>query len=416
LTHDPVLLEEALLFLRPERGGIYVDCTLGLGGHTEALVARGATRVIGIDRDAEALASATARLAPVAGRVELVHADYRTLPAVLSERGITAVDGILADLGVSSLQFDSDGRGFSFRRDEPLDMRMDRSRGPTAADLVNAARETELADVIFRYGEDRQSRRIARAIVASRPVTTTGELAAIVRRAHRSSDAHVPGPPDLGQRGARGSRYVREDRGSASRPGGEALRDLVPLARGPHRQAHDARPERGGPGAADSDEEADGAGRGGDPAQSAVAQREAARDRTAGRLTRDAMEAFEYAIKKDVRNNPIVREVDEARMREMLRSTLVGAFVVAIVLYSAWQHFELVRYGYRIEQMQQQRAAEETVNRHLKLNIQTLSRPDRIEELASRRLKLVQPAAEDTFILERVIPSEPPARSVVAAR
>jgi cell division protein FtsL len=128
------------------------------------------------------------------------------------------------------------------------------------------------------------------------------------------------------------------------------------------------------------------------------------------------MEAFEYAIKKDIRNNPIVREVDEARLREMLRSTLVGAFVVAIVLYSAWQHFELVRYGYRIEQMQQQRAAEEKVNRHLKLNIQTLSRPDRIEQLASRRLKLVQPTAEDTFILERVIPSDPPARSVVAAR
>jgi 16S rRNA (cytosine1402-N4)-methyltransferase len=182
-SHDPVLLEESVLFLRPERGGTYVECTLGLGGHTEALVSRGATRVIGIDRDAEALAIAKERLGPVAGRVELVHADYRTLPAVLSKRGITAVDGILADLGVSSLQFESEGRGFSFRRDEPLDMRMDRSSGPTAADLVNAARETELADVIFRYGEDRQSRRIARAIVANRPVTTTGALAAIVRRA-----------------------------------------------------------------------------------------------------------------------------------------------------------------------------------------------------------------------------------------
>jgi cell division protein FtsL len=128
------------------------------------------------------------------------------------------------------------------------------------------------------------------------------------------------------------------------------------------------------------------------------------------------MEAFEYAIKKDIRNNPIVREVDQARLREMLRSTVIGVFVVVIVLYSAWQHFELVRYGYRIEQMQQQRAAEEKVNRHLKLNIQTLSRPDRIEQLASRRLKLVQPAADDTFILERVVPAEPPARSVVAAR
>ena len=183
MTHDPVLLEEALLFLRPERGGTYLDCTVGLGGHTEAMVVRGATRVIGIDRDPEALRTAETRLAPIADRVVLVHADYRELATVLSERGISAVDGILADLGVSSLQFDSDGRGFSFRRDEPLDMRMDQSSGPTAADLVNAARETELADVIFRYGEERQSRRIARAIVASRPVARTGELAAIVRRA-----------------------------------------------------------------------------------------------------------------------------------------------------------------------------------------------------------------------------------------
>jgi 16S rRNA (cytosine1402-N4)-methyltransferase len=182
-AHDPVLVEEALLFLRPERGGTYVDCTVGLGGHAAALVTGGAARVIGIDRDAEALATARERLASMADRVELVHADYRAVSDVLSERGITTVDGILADLGVSSLQFDSEGRGFSFRRDEPLDMRMDRSTGRSAADLVNAATETELADVIFRYGEDRQSRRIARAIVGSRPITTTGALASAVRRA-----------------------------------------------------------------------------------------------------------------------------------------------------------------------------------------------------------------------------------------
>jgi cell division protein FtsL len=128
------------------------------------------------------------------------------------------------------------------------------------------------------------------------------------------------------------------------------------------------------------------------------------------------MEAFEYAIKKDIRNNPIVREVDEARVREMWRSAAVGVALVVIVLYSAWQHFELIRYGYRIEQMQQQKAAEEQVNRHLRLNIQTLSRPDRIEELATRRLRMVQPAGEDTVIVERVQPTEPPARSVVAQR
>jgi len=128
------------------------------------------------------------------------------------------------------------------------------------------------------------------------------------------------------------------------------------------------------------------------------------------------MEAFEYAIKKDIRNNPIVREVDEARVREMWRSASVGVLLVAILLYSAWQHFELIRYGYRIEQMQQQRAGEEQVNRHLKLSIQTLSRPDRIEQLATTRLKMVQPGAADTIILERVVPAGAPAQSIVAQR
>jgi 16S rRNA (cytosine1402-N4)-methyltransferase len=184
-SHEPVLLEEALTMLRPERGGTYVDCTLGLGGHTRALLERGAAHVIGLDRDAEALALAGERLGPLADRVDRVHADYRTLDDVLTARGLETVDGILADLGVSSLQFDAEGRGFSFRRDEPLDMRMDRSTGPTAADLVNRTAEAELADIIFRYGEERYSRRIARAIVAERPVTTTGALTSIVRRAMR---------------------------------------------------------------------------------------------------------------------------------------------------------------------------------------------------------------------------------------
>ena len=128
------------------------------------------------------------------------------------------------------------------------------------------------------------------------------------------------------------------------------------------------------------------------------------------------MEAFEYAIKKDIRNNPIVREVDQARVKEMWRSASVGVLLVAILLYSAWQHFELIRYGYRIEQMQKERAAEEQINRHLKLSVQTLTRPDRIEQLASTRLKMVPPAAADTYILERVVPNEAPATSVVASR
>jgi 16S rRNA (cytosine1402-N4)-methyltransferase len=185
-AHVPVLTAEALRHLQPERGGLFVDCTVGLGGHTRALLDAGATRVLGLDRDAEALDLARAALAPWAGRVELVHADYRAIASVLDARGIAQVDGALADLGVSSLQLDADGRGFSFQRDEPLDMRMDRSAGPTAAELVARSTERELADTIYAYGEERFSRRIARAIVAARreaPIDTTRRLATIVRRA-----------------------------------------------------------------------------------------------------------------------------------------------------------------------------------------------------------------------------------------
>jgi 16S rRNA (cytosine1402-N4)-methyltransferase len=184
--HEPVLTAEALTHLAPGGGGLFVDCTVGLGGHTRALLEAGAGHVIGLDRDADALALAADALAPFGDRVELVHADYRSIADVLAARGVRTIDGALADLGVSSLQFDSEGRGFSFRRDEPLDMRMDRSTGPTAADLVRETGEVELARVIFEFGEERHSRRIARAIVETRgrqPIATTGQLAAIVRRA-----------------------------------------------------------------------------------------------------------------------------------------------------------------------------------------------------------------------------------------
>jgi 16S rRNA (cytosine1402-N4)-methyltransferase len=184
--HEPVMVPEVIALLAPSRGGLYVDCTVGLGGHAEALLEAGAARVLGLDRDASALALASARLAAFGDRVSLVHADYREIDRVLDERGVGGVDGALADLGVSSMQLDADGRGFSFRRDEALDMRMDRSRGPSAADLLRDANEAELADVIFRFGEERHSRRVARAIVGARregPVDTTGRLASIVRRA-----------------------------------------------------------------------------------------------------------------------------------------------------------------------------------------------------------------------------------------
>lgn len=185
-VHLPVLTTEVLHYLRPERGGLFVDCTVGLGGHTHLLLEAGASRVIGFDRDAQALAIARERLASWGDRVDLVHGDYRDFEQVLDSRHIDRVDGALADLGASSLQFDSEARGFSFQRDEPLDMRMDQSTGETAADLLARASERELADVIFEFGEERFARRVARALVDARqvePIATTGRLAAIVRRA-----------------------------------------------------------------------------------------------------------------------------------------------------------------------------------------------------------------------------------------
>jgi 16S rRNA (cytosine1402-N4)-methyltransferase len=184
-THVPVLTADVLRHLQPERGGLFVDCTVGLGGHARALLEGGATRILGLDRDRDALAIARQTLAPWSDRVDLVHADYRSIDAVLDSQRIASIDGAMADLGVSSLQLDAPGRGFSFQRDEPLDMRMDRTSGETAADLVARSSERDLADAIFQYGEERFSRRIARSIVDARaaaPIATTAQLAAIVRR------------------------------------------------------------------------------------------------------------------------------------------------------------------------------------------------------------------------------------------
>jgi len=163
-SHEPVLLSETVGLLDPSRGGLFVDCTVGLGGHSRALLEAGASRLIGLDRDPLALRLAAESLAAWRDRLELVHADYRQLGALLDARGERAADGLLADLGVSSMQFDTEGRGFSFRRDEPLDMRMDQTQGPTVADLLVSVDEQALADVIFQFGEERFSRRIAQIV------------------------------------------------------------------------------------------------------------------------------------------------------------------------------------------------------------------------------------------------------------
>jgi 16S rRNA (cytosine1402-N4)-methyltransferase len=208
-THVPVLLEEVRTLLQPERGGTFVDCTVGLGGHARMLLEGGATRLIGIDRDTDALAIARTELEQFGERVTLVHTDYRGLADVLDALGVDAVAGLLADLGVSSMQLDGEGRGFSFKRDEPLDMRMDRTRGDTAAELLAQVDETELADLIYTFGEERRSRQVARAIVMARqqaPITTTGRLAEVVRRGVAAR--HSRGP----RRGSRGGvRWQRID-------------------------------------------------------------------------------------------------------------------------------------------------------------------------------------------------------------
>ncbi|MCS6831095.1 MAG: 16S rRNA (cytosine(1402)-N(4))-methyltransferase RsmH [bacterium] len=187
-SHKPVMVREVLQLLRPQPGEVFVDATVGLGGHSVEIAPRLVPGgwLVGIDRDPRALEVASRRLQQFSGamRVTLVHADFRDLPQVLSARGLEGVDGILYDLGVSSMQLDSAERGFSFRFDAPLDMRMDPSAaGITAAEIVNRWSEMELRRLIQEYGEEPAAARIAHAIVQNRPIFTTQQLASLVAKA-----------------------------------------------------------------------------------------------------------------------------------------------------------------------------------------------------------------------------------------
>ncbi|HYG64594.1 MAG TPA: 16S rRNA (cytosine(1402)-N(4))-methyltransferase RsmH, partial [Thermoanaerobaculia bacterium] len=186
VQHLPVLVAETVERLAPWRGGLFVDATLGLGGHAEALLtAAPAARLLGIDRDPQALERARRRLAPFGDRVAYAQANFHQLGTVLDRLGIRSISGALADLGVSSLQLETPERGFSFRLDGPLDMRMGLSER-TAADVVNQSSEEQLEKILREYGEEKQARRIARAIVRARdeePLRTTGQLQKVVERA-----------------------------------------------------------------------------------------------------------------------------------------------------------------------------------------------------------------------------------------
>jgi len=182
-----VLAEEALRWLRVEPGGTYVDATVGLGGHAVEIAARLTSgRLIGLDRDAGALEIARERLKAYQERVVLVQADFSRIDEVAREMNLPQLNGILADLGVSSLQLDTAERGFSFRFAGPLDMRMDSRMALTAADIVNETAEAELADLLYHFGEERDSRRIARAILRARPIRSTEHLATVVAGARTS--------------------------------------------------------------------------------------------------------------------------------------------------------------------------------------------------------------------------------------
>ncbi|MCU0837739.1 MAG: 16S rRNA (cytosine(1402)-N(4))-methyltransferase RsmH [Rhodospirillales bacterium] len=183
--HTPVMLAEVLAAFAPIAGRLIADGTFGAGGYAVALLEAGAARIIGIDRDESALSAASALVDRFPARLVLIHGDFAEMVGLLANLGVASVDGVVLDLGVSSMQIDTAERGFSFRHDGPLDMRMDRRAGPTAADLVNGLPQAELAAILAGYGEERAARRVARAIVEARrnaPLTTTGQLASLCRR------------------------------------------------------------------------------------------------------------------------------------------------------------------------------------------------------------------------------------------
>ncbi len=192
-THKSVLLTETTKLLKPQADEIFVDATLGMGGHTEAILSnRKKTRVLGIDQDPEAIGFAKRRLEKFGDRIQIFHANFSDIKQILAKAEIDEIDGLIADLGVSSLQFDSQSRGFSFRFDAPLDMRMDADADTaTAAELLETLSEFEIARIIYEYGEEKFSRRIARRIIERRkrgePIKTTSELALLVEKAVRRS-------------------------------------------------------------------------------------------------------------------------------------------------------------------------------------------------------------------------------------
>ena len=193
MTHQPVLYNEIITAMQPHRGGLYIDGTLGLGGHAWGILRASDPdgQLLGLDVDSQALSLAREKLAEFGDRAILVHASYRTMLEQMLSLGWRQVDGVLLDLGLSSMQLDTQARGFSFQTEAPLDMRFDLEGKTSAADLVNYLDEVELADLLYRFGEERRSRQVARAIVTSRPIRTTTQLAQVVARTTRGGSSGI---------------------------------------------------------------------------------------------------------------------------------------------------------------------------------------------------------------------------------
>jgi 16S rRNA (cytosine1402-N4)-methyltransferase len=229
MAHLPVMLAEVLDALAPRDGEHYIDGTFGGGGYARAILEACDCRVLGIDRDPEAIARGEKLVALYPERLTLVHGEFSQLDRLLAASGENGTNGVMLDLGVSSFQFDEPERGFSFRADGPLDMRMSKS-GISAADVVNTEDEKTLADIIARYGEERQARRIARAIVAARPLARTGELAELVARTLGPAAARQPIHPAT--RTFQALRiHVNDELGELSRALDAATRALKPQGR-----------------------------------------------------------------------------------------------------------------------------------------------------------------------------------------
>jgi 16S rRNA (cytosine1402-N4)-methyltransferase len=230
--HDPVMVAEILEIFDPVPPGVFVDATVGGGGHSSALLRRRSDiSLIGLDRDGEALDAAAAALSEFEDRVRLRRARFDSLGSVLDDMECHTIVGVLFDLGVSSPQFDRGNRGFSYRHDAPLDMRMDRRQALTAAEIVNTWSERDLAELIGRYGEERHSRRVARAIAASRPIESTGQLAEIVRDAIPAAARRTGGHP--AKRSFQALRIAVNDELDVLTPAlEEAIERLAPEGRG----------------------------------------------------------------------------------------------------------------------------------------------------------------------------------------